>query len=184
MKTGTCRTAPVSVQLSFSQPPPTRTVSPESECVLAQPHLPSASLTQAFTVTFSQKSYLISSFLREGGWGESNKLETSPILHRKKVKGAKRPRYKKMAFICIYKWWAFAEVDHEIPATASCPDANDLCEGVANAHFQFGLWGEHVLCTMGSKRRVSPSGCKSCSWTLLMNPICLRVWCWKGILFH
>lgn len=49
------------------------------------------------------------------------------------------------------------EVDHEIPATASCPDANDLCEGVANAHFQFGFWGEQVLCTMGSKRRVSPS---------------------------
>lgn len=31
------------------------------------------------------------------------------------------------------------EVDHEIPVTASCPDANDLCEGVANAHFQFGF---------------------------------------------
>lgn len=61
-----------------------------------------ASLTQVFTVTFSQKSHLISSFLWEGGWGESDKLETSPILHRKKVKGAKRPRYKKMAFVCIY----------------------------------------------------------------------------------
>lgn len=53
------------------------------------------------------------------------------------------------------------EVDHEIPATASCRDANDLCEGVANAHFQFGFSGEQALCTLGSRRRVSPSGCKS-----------------------
>lgn len=67
-----------------------------------------ASLTQAFTVTFSQKSHLISSFLWEGGWGESDKLETSPILHRKKVKGAKRPRYKKMAFVCVYNGYACA----------------------------------------------------------------------------
>ena len=60
-----------------------------------------ASVTQAFTVTFSQKSHLVSSFLWEGGWGESDKLETSPSLHRKKVKGAKRPKYNKMPFVCI-----------------------------------------------------------------------------------
>lgn len=182
MQIGICRTAPVSVQLIFSQPPPTKTVSPESECVLAQPHLPSASLTQALAVTFSQKSYLISSFLREGGWGESNKLETSPVLHRK----WKEPRGQDIKRWLLYTSdeHSLTEVDHEIPATAYCPDASDLCEGVANAHFQIRFWGEQVLCTMGSKRRVSPSGCKPCSWTLLMNTICLGVWCWKGILFH
>lgn len=43
----------------------------------------------------------MSSFLWEAGWEESDKLETSPIVHRKKVKGVERPRYKKMAFASI-----------------------------------------------------------------------------------
>lgn len=48
------------------------------------------------------------------------------------------------------------EVDHEIPATASCPDANDLCEGVANAHFQFGFWGEQVYVQWEGKEEYLP----------------------------
>lgn len=67
-------------------------------------------------------------------------METSPVLHRKKVKEPRGQDIKRwLLYVYTSDEHLLTEVDHEIPATASCPDANDLREGVANAHFHFGF---------------------------------------------